>query len=217
MRRLRGLDLTDVDDRFRKRFWDKVDQRGADECWPWLAYIKPEGYGQFTLRKGVFVTASRVSLGLTIGRALRPEEVACHRCDNPPCCNPNHLFVGTHFDNSLDCIKKGRARRARGEAQGASKLTEGQVREILAEPNQYGLVRFLARKHGVSDTTIRGIRSRRLWSHLDAEVNTDELCTNGHLLAGANRLPVRDPSKGTFCAICAEAYRVSRLRTREAA
>jgi hypothetical protein len=206
-----ALDLTQVDASFRDRFWSKVDRRGDDECWPWLAYRKPAGYGQFTVRKGVFATASRVALALTLGRPLVRGEVACHACDNPPCCNPAHLFVGTQVDNSVDCIVKGRARRAQGEQQGAAKLVEADVLAILAEPAYYGVARALSRRYGVSESVIRRIRQRRLWAHLDADVNGTRLCTKGHALAGANRLPSPDPSARTSCSKCAEAFRVSRL------
>ncbi len=59
-----ALDLTGASDALRDRFWSKVDRRGPDECWPWLEHRKRSGYGQFVLRRGVFVTSSRVALAL---------------------------------------------------------------------------------------------------------------------------------------------------------
>lgn len=211
------LDLTGVDDAFRARFWSKVNRAGAEECWTWSAYRIPSGYGMFTIRKGTYMTASRVALALTVGRPLRLGEVACHHCDNPPCVNPSHLFAGTQTDNALDKIRKGRGNPTHGEARCSSKLTEVQVREILAEPHRFGIYRELGRVYGVSNTVIKRIRQRTLWAHIDAEVNLDKVCANGHLLAGENLLPDPDPSRRTLCATCAEDYRVSRLRTQEAA
>ncbi len=204
------LDLSNVDQRFLDRFWSKVDRRGPDECWPWLAHRKASGYGQFVLRNGEYPTASRVALALTVG-PLAAGVVACHTCDNPPCCNPAHLFPGTQADNTSDSVSKGRANRAHGPATGSARLTEDQVAEIRAEPHHYGLTAMLARRYGVSATTIRKIRRGEKWGHLDIPTNPAELCTKGHLLAGDNRLPVKDRTARTLCATCAEAFRVSRL------
>lgn len=158
-----GMDLTGVDDHFKNRFWSKVEIGAPDECWPWLRYCKPGGYGQFTLRKGVFVTASRVALALTAG-PLAANEVACHHCDNPPCCNPNHLFIGTQSDNMLDCIEKGRANRVSGTRHPCAKLTEDAVRSIRSTEVRFGTKSRLAREHGVDfhqiDAVLKGIAWR---------------------------------------------------------
>jgi len=159
------LDLRNAPRELRDRFWSKVDIGEPDDCWEWTAYRKPNGYGQFVLRKGKFVTASRVSLALS-GVVLQTNDVACHRCDNPPCVNPAHLFAGTQRDNAVDCVMKGRARRAHGEATPSARLTEGDVRAIFATPAQYGVGARLAREYGVSEHTIRSIRSGAKWKHL---------------------------------------------------
>lgn len=160
------LDLTNADDRFRARFWSKVDQRGPEECWPWLAYCKPNGYGQFVLHKGAFRTASRIALALTLGRPLENKEVACHHCDNPPCCNPAHLFVGDNRANILDSVAKGRANRARGVDTPSNRLTEQQVRDIRSHTGRHGLTTDLARQYGVAFSTIKKIRNYEKWKHV---------------------------------------------------
>ena len=158
----RTLDLRDAPAALRARFWSKVNILGADDCWEWQAHRKGNGYGQFTLRKGVFLTASRVSLALS-GVVLGPELVACHTCDNPPCVNPNHLFAGTQRDNGNDCVQKGRANRASRAAHPSARLTEADIRAIRSEPERYGVKARLSRKYGVSETAIRRIRAGITW------------------------------------------------------
>jgi hypothetical protein len=113
-----------------ERFWSKVDKRGADECWPWMAAVRrqDEGYGAFWF-EGRHVPASRMAYTLTHGEPLAGHEV-CHTCDNPPCCNPNHLFAASHIVNNNDKIAKDRD--AACERHANAKLTNDQVREIRA-------------------------------------------------------------------------------------
>lgn len=91
------------------RFWSYVDRNG--DCWTWTG-CRIGGYGAFRV-PGVasLVTAHRISYGVTRG-GIPGEMNVCHHCDNPACCNPAHLFLGTHRDNMLDMLRKGRGRRA---------------------------------------------------------------------------------------------------------
>lgn len=86
------------------KFWKKVDRRGPDECWKWTGAINQAGYGAFGNNH-----AHRTSYEITYG-PIPDGLFILHKCDNPPCVNPNHLFVGTHQDNMRDMISKGRAR-----------------------------------------------------------------------------------------------------------
>lgn len=88
------------------RFWSHVDRRSDDECWLWTGTTNPDGYGRVHLSDALYQahrTAFRVSRGY-IDDALD----VLHSCDNPSCCNPRHLFQGTHTDNMRDMTAKGR-------------------------------------------------------------------------------------------------------------
>jgi hypothetical protein len=97
--------LLDLNPNELQRFWSKVEKRSADECWPWIA-AKTFGYGAWRCRKVGF-RANRVALILSSGKPLG-ELDALHRCDRHECCNPAHLFAGTHKKNMEDMLAKGR-------------------------------------------------------------------------------------------------------------
>jgi hypothetical protein len=92
-------------------WWSKVDQRGNDECWPWLAGCDRDGYGKFAVGLGGHrqrhVSAHRFGYELLVG-PIPDGQVVCHSCDNPPCCNPAHWFLGTPRENNDDKVAKGR-------------------------------------------------------------------------------------------------------------
>lgn len=164
-RQRKGLDLTGlIDAAFVDRFWAKVDTAG--DCWEWRAHRKIAGYGQFTVRKGYFVSAHTVSYALANG-PIPAGMVICHRCDNPPCVRPTHLFVGSAADNANDMVAKGRqGLRLRGEEHLSARLTEEKVRQIRAIPGYQGVLKDLAAEHGVSVKTISNIRKRKTWRHI---------------------------------------------------
>ena len=107
-----------------KRFWDKVDK--TDSCWNWVAGKFASGYEQFRLN-GSSVRAHRLSLELE-GVDIPSDMCVCHSCDNPSCVNPDHLFLATNKENSMDMVKKGRSMA--GERHASSKLSWKDVRAI---------------------------------------------------------------------------------------
>lgn len=144
----------------KSRFESKFTPEPNTGCFLWIAARSRNGYGSFNIgRKARY--AHRVSYELYIGE-IREGMHVCHRCDQPLCVNPEHLFLGTPADNMADRDAKGR--QARGEAKASAKLTEHQVRAIRAAEGL--LQRELAELFGVSQTQIGQIRRRKRWKHV---------------------------------------------------
>lgn len=144
-----------------KRFWKKVDKRSPQECWPWQGCRNRKGYGEFNAPG--FRLAHRFSYISQYG-PIPDGMLVCHKCDNPACVNPDHLFVGTPKNNSEDMTSKGR--QSCGEAHPDSVLTASQVAEIRQRSAQDEPQILLAKEFGVSKATISSIVNHHRWKHL---------------------------------------------------
>lgn len=158
------------------RFWSHVDHGSINRCWPWKLYKNAEGYGAVKFA-GKIRKVHRVAWELAFKE--RPSSLVCHTCDNPPCCNPSHLFTGSDADNSRDKVNKQRQARGpkhgfvlhpekipRGEQNGKAKLSSLRVTEIrtlraagLSGPK-------IARMVGVKRTEVYNVLSGKTWRHV---------------------------------------------------
>jgi len=143
------------------RFWSYVEVREEDECWPWKRYIDPNGYGRINIGTNAkpgqsrIINAHRFAYQLTFGDIPNDKDVL-HRCNNKPCCNPKHLYLGTDLENTRDRIEA-------GTQTNPSKLTASQVIEIYhsTESSRLAGIRFC-----VHPSTIKEIRQGKIWRNV---------------------------------------------------
>jgi hypothetical protein len=134
------------------RFYSKIDSAGEGDCWLWMSARMPRGYGQFHAGRNFdgkqdVRYAHRLMWELSNGRTLLPGEVVRHSCDNPPCCNPAHLLVGSRADNIADAQKQGKYLVA-ADLRSAATKTRQLAADLVGAP--YGAIRKAADEHGVS-------------------------------------------------------------------
>lgn len=175
----------------RERFWSCVDTRGPDECWEWMRgkLGRPGfGYGRFWYA-GKTRQAQRFSWAIANNvpiLTLRNDQQVCHHCDNPPCVNPKHLFLGTTQENTKDSVAKGR--HGIGDQNGRAVLSEEDVMQI----REHGIHsrkdrRALAKKYGVHPNTITSVIEGKLWDHLPGSI----LLTKNTLLTAGRVLEIK--------------------------
>lgn len=156
------------------RFWEKVDKRGPDDCWPWTGAQDGHGYGQ--LQVGTHSNpypekAPRVSYVLHYG-AIPDGALVCHTCDNRACVNPAHLWLGNYSDNILDCYEKERrepppGHGKTGEDHPSASFTEDQVVAWRSEFPASGMtMTAFAQLHGIPRGTMVSILKRKNWKHI---------------------------------------------------
>lgn len=153
-----------VDSDWVSRFFAKVEkQEGA--CWNWFGAKTPKGYGQIKIpRTRRQVQSHRLSW--EIHRGEIPKNLCVlHKCDNPACVNPDHLFLGTKKDNARDMVSKGR--HCYGERQGSHKLSEKDVRSILAMVADGKMSQAkIAKAFGIGPMQVSRIKTGKRWAHL---------------------------------------------------
>ena len=153
------------------QFWSKVTK--TPNCWLWCGAKTYDGYGVIKLRQQRLRT-HRVSWELSFGQI--PDGLfVLHRCDNPPCVRPDHLFLGTKQDNNRDAVSKGRwangsdkpdHRRKRGEDSPTAKLNDAQVKELRHLHERGTSTRSLAIHFGVGIATVYRTIRRETWKHV---------------------------------------------------
>jgi hypothetical protein len=158
-----------------KSFWKQVRIGQPGECWLWLGACDKDGYGHVTIR-GRKLRAHRFAYFLTTTRW--PTLDLLHRCDNPPCCNLDHLFEGTKAENRADCVAKGRqAKRSnwnskypkrilRGESALNAVLTDDLVREIRRGRAAGESVSAIARRLNRTRACVSNVTTGRTWCHV---------------------------------------------------
>lgn len=175
------LEIPNLTEAKREKFWSRVEIKGPDECWPWTGCVNEHGYGIVRLHGAAWKNykTSRIAYFLTNGPFPEGKPNALHKCDTPRCCNPAHIFAGSQKDNGQDMARKGRStlgdrnparlypeKVVRGEKAPWSKLTEAKVidakRRYAAGEKQASI----ARDFGVHQSAISDVITGRKWKHL---------------------------------------------------
>lgn len=147
------------DKTLEERFWEKVDKKDKDSCWLWTGCKDPKGYG--AIRSGKMYKAHRISYTLFVGK-IPDGKLVCHKCDNPSCVNPHHLFTGSDSDNMQDMVLKGRHGKG-----GVKKrlLTEEQAVYVFKQKGQK-TASALTNEFNISKPTIYSIWYGRNYSEV---------------------------------------------------
>ena len=154
------------------RFWRLVDRRGPSECWPWLGDADRDGYGVFVFR-GRKYGAHELVLSFTTGEKRLARLDTCHACDNPRCCNPEHLRFDTRRANVADMVRRGRA------AAPARKFTDEQIVTIRERRALGARQKDLADQFGVTDGQISMIVRGLRWANVGGPIQTERKYERG--------------------------------------
>lgn len=148
----------------KRRFWSKVAISQEDLCWEWLAGKCSGGYG--TIRfNGKKDSSNRVAYLLHYG--IDPKELyVLHTCDNRACCNPKHLFLGTHTDNMQDMAAKGRTGTKVGIESRYAKISEKDVFGILKLKEEGNCYASISRRYSITPEQVSNICRGKSWKHL---------------------------------------------------
>ena len=149
----------------KERFWAKVDVKSEEECWEWKDSPNHDGYGRISVGSGQNqhkLTAHRVAKTLAEGKEIEDGKLVLHACDNPPCCNPDHLFVADHQTNMDDMVNKGRSAKVFGHAKIDYDIADD-IRKSELSGNKISEI------YGIAKSTISSIRNNRTWKEENRE------------------------------------------------
>lgn len=140
---------------FHIQLWTKVKRERRTDCWEWHGPIDKDGYGYIT-KANINIKAHRAAYEDAVG-PIQDGKLVCHSCDNRKCCNPDHLWVGSSFDNTLDMLTKVRNKKV-------IKVNPEKVKDIRNDPRGNAAV---ARIYKISTSTVRNIRLRKSWKWVE--------------------------------------------------
>ena len=165
------------DKTFLLRFWKKVNRNDNDGCWVWTGSCKRSGYGEISVRRGFYDhvrrSAHRISWELHNG-PIPTDRWVLHHCDNPPCVNPGHLYLGDHAQNTADMVNRNRASR------NARKLTDEQVIEIRALRACGWSQRRIRERYGVSLSIVSNAVRGETYSYLPGAIESWSFRARNH-------------------------------------
>lgn len=141
-------------------------------CWEWIG-AQRQGCGIINVRRQ-FARVPRLSAHIFNGFDLKSPLLICHKCDNPSCFNPDHLFFGTHKNNTDDMIAKGRMRV--GEAHPRAKLKAADVLDIIKQYDNGASKKVIAARYGIHPTYVALLARRKYWAHLHGDTQTQPVC-----------------------------------------
>lgn len=144
-----------------ERFWPKVSK--TEGCWFWDGAKDLDGYGFIKRKDGAQIRAHRFIFEHIHNTVLTSKDYICHKCDNPSCVRPDHLFLGNAFINSQDMIKKGRKAKTGGNPKKFKKFSDAQIKKIRESKNG---ANYWAQKYNVSKSIIYAIRRRKTYKHV---------------------------------------------------
>lgn len=173
-------------EKLKKRFHAKYIKGDPNDCWEWMAGKSPCGYGRMSVN-GKNTGAHRVAYMLHTSKKIPIGLFVCHKCDNPPCVNPEHLFLGTRSDNMKDCTTKKRSALqqrpwlTQGEKHPLAKLTVRICKEIIKKRIlQKKTLTTIGNDYGISASHVSQIVKGYLWRH-DKSLNKLRDKYNGYL------------------------------------
>ena len=149
-----------------ERFWAKVEK--GRRCWLWTGYRRPSGHGIFVAENDRHVSAHAFALELQVGYPTPEGKEACHRCDNPPCVNPRHIYYGTRQENINDAWARGLV--PAGSEKPSALLNEEQVLQLRTRYAEGADAKALAAEYGIKVVSLRHIVLGLKWKHVGGPI-----------------------------------------------